>query len=125
MLYNSEKKAKSVRCKIEEMRSRLCVLYPGIPGHLSMHVEILIDFEQYSSSARNQGHDKRMSLIACGSIHEGNEWFSEDSRRGQEIFMRLAALLFAQFCRFANEGAKISIKSYFMRSFFSQCILQK
>ena len=31
----------------------------------------------------------------------------------------LAALLREQFCRFANEGAKISIKSYFMRSFFS------
>ena len=37
-----------------------------------------------------------MSLIACGSIHEGHEWF----------------------CRFANEGAEILIKSYFMRSFF-------
>ena len=35
-----------------------------------------------------------------------------------EIFMCLAALLCKQFCRFANEGAKISIKSYFMRSFF-------
>ena len=32
--------------------------------------------------------------------------------------MCLAALLCEQFCRFANEGAKISIKSYFMRSFF-------
>ena len=31
-----------------------------------------------------------------------------------------------QFCRFANEGAKISMKSYFMRSFFfSQCIQQQ
>ena len=30
-----------------------------------------------------------------------------------EIFMCLAALLCKQFCRFANEGAKISIKSYF------------
>ena len=36
-----------------------------------------------------------------------------------EIFMCLAALLCKQFCRFANEGAKISIKSYFMRSLFS------
>ena len=34
ILYNSEKKAKSVRCKIEDMRSRLCFLYPGIPGCL-------------------------------------------------------------------------------------------
>ena len=33
-------------------------------------------------------------------------------------FLCLAALLCEQFCRFANEGAKISIKSYFMRSFF-------
>ena len=59
-----------------------------------------------------------MSLIACGSIHECHEWFSDDSRGGQEIFMCLAAQLCEQFYRFANEGAKISIKSYFMRSFF-------
>ena len=45
ILYNSEKKAKSVACKIEDMRSQL-FLYPGIPGCLRMHVEILIDFEQ-------------------------------------------------------------------------------
>ena len=36
----------------------------------------------------------------------------------EEIFTCLAALLCEQFCRFANVGAKISIKSYFMRSFF-------
>ena len=48
ILYNSEKKAKSVGCKIEDMRSRLCFLYPGIPGCLCMHVEISIDLEQYS-----------------------------------------------------------------------------
>ena len=43
-----------------------------------------------------------------------------------EFFMCLAALLCEQFRRFANEGAKISIKSYFMRSFFfSQCIQQR
>ena len=46
ILYNSENKAKSVGCKIEDMRSRLCFLYPSIPGHLWMHVEILIYFEQ-------------------------------------------------------------------------------
>ena len=46
----------------------------------------------------------------------------EDKR----FFMCLAVLLCKQFCRFANEGAKISIKSYFMRSFlFSQCIKQQ
>ena len=32
--------------------------------------------------------------------------------------MCLAVLLCEQFCRFANGGAKISIKSYFMRSIF-------
>ena len=81
-----------------------------------------IDFEQLPSSAKDQGHDKRgelwMSLITCGSIHEGHEWFSDDCRGRQEIFMCLAALLFEQLCQFANGSAKISIKSYFMRSFF-------
>ena len=48
-----------------------------------------------------------MSLITCGSIHEGHEWFSDDSRGRQEIFMCLAALLCEQFSG-----------SYFMRSFF-------
>ena len=63
-------------------------------------------------SARNQGHDKRgeiwMSLITCGSIHEGHEQFSDDSRGRQEICICLAALLCEQFCRLANGGAMIS-----------------
>ena len=59
-----------------------------------------------------------MSLITCGSIRERHEWFSNDSRGRREIFMCLAVLLCGQFCRFANGGAKISIKSFFMRSFF-------
>ena len=66
--------------------------------------------------------DKRgeiwMSPITCGSIREGREWFSDDSRGRQEIIMCLAVLLCEQFCRFSNGGAKVSIKSYFMRSFF-------
>ena len=36
----------------------------------------------------------------------------------REIFMCLAVLLCEQFCRFANGGAKISIKSYFMKTYF-------
>ena len=32
ILYDSEKKAKSVGCKIEDMRSRLCFLYPAFRG---------------------------------------------------------------------------------------------
>ena len=34
ILYNGEKKPRSVGCKVVDMRSRLCVLYPGIPGCL-------------------------------------------------------------------------------------------
>ena len=34
ILHNSKKKAQSVGCKIGGMRSRLCSLYPGIPGCL-------------------------------------------------------------------------------------------
>ena len=53
-----------------------------------------------------------MSLITCGSIHEGHEWFSDYSREeSQEIFICLPLLLCEQFCRFANRGAKILIKS--------------
>ena len=46
ILCNSERKAKSVGCKIEFMRSRLCFLNPGILGCLWMHVETSIGFEQ-------------------------------------------------------------------------------
>ena len=63
-----------------------------------------------------------MSLITCGSVHQDHEWFSGDSRGKQEIFMCLPTLLCEQFCRFANGGAKISIKSYFMRSFFFSAV---
>ena len=60
-----------------------------------------------------------MSLITCGSIYEGHEFFSDYSRGRQEIFICLAVLLCKQFCRFANGGAKISISQfYLMRSFF-------
>ena len=44
--------------------------------------------------------------------------YIDDSRGRQEIIMCLAVLLCERFCRFANGGAKVSIKSYFMRSFF-------
>ena len=58
-----------------------------------------------------QGHDKRgeiwMSLITGGSIYEGHEWFSDDSRGRQEILMCLAALLCEQFYRFSNGDIKL------------------
>ena len=47
-----------------------------------------------------------MSLIDCGSIHEGHEWFSDDSRGRQEI---LWVWLLYYVSNFAS--AKISIKS--------------
>ena len=36
-----------------------------------------------------------MSLIACGSIHEGHEWFSDDSWGRQEIFMWFGFIMWA------------------------------
>ena len=70
-----------------------------------------------------------MSLIACGSIPGGREWFNDDSRGRQEIFMSLAALLCEQFCRFANEGAKSIDPEVLLHEiiffFFCQCIQQK
>ena len=46
-----------------------------------------------------------MSLITFGSIHQGQEWFSDDSRGRQKIFMCLAALLREQFFRLLNGDA--------------------
>ena len=74
-----------------------------------MHVETIDRFRAIVT-LRNQGHDKRseiwMSLITCGSIHEGHEWFSITLEE-DEIFMCLTVLLCEQFCRFVNVGAKI------------------
>ena len=47
--------------------------------------------------------------------------YSDDSRGRRDLYVfdcSITSLLCEQFCRFANEGAKISIKSYFMRSSF-------
>ena len=61
------------------MRSRLCFLYPGILGACECTWKYRWPIDRFHS-ARNQGHVKWMSLIACGSIYEGLEWFSDDSR---------------------------------------------
>ena len=37
-----------------------------------------------------------MSLIACGSIHEGHERFSDDSQGRQEIFVFGCSILCEQ-----------------------------
>ena len=104
------------------MRSRLCFLYPGILGACECTWKYRWPIDRFHS-ARNQGHVKWMSLIACGSIHEGLEWFSDDSRGRQENFICLAAVLCEQFCRFANEGAKISIKSFRLHEIILFCLM--
>ena len=58
--------------------------------------------ERHIFLRRRCGHssfvkDSKLSLIGCGSIHQGHEGFSDDSRGRQEIFMCLAALLYEQF----------------------------
>ena len=127
ILYNSEKKAKSVGCKIEDMRSRMYFYIRAFRGA----GECTWKYRSISSnspgrSARNQGHDKRgeiwMSLITCGS-----KWFSDYilSRKSHKRF--LYVWLFYYVSNFADSRTEVprywSSQSYFMRSFFlSQCI---
>ena len=63
-----------------------------------------------------------MSVITCEVLIKiMNGLVMSLEELGQENFICLATLLCEQFCRFANlanGGAKISIKSYFTRSFF-------
>ena len=60
-----------------------------------------------------------MSLITCGSIHQGHEWFSYDSRGRRDFYVFGCSIMWAILpIREWRYGAKISIKSYFMRSFF-------
>ena len=72
-----------------------------ISGHSGVLVNARGNIDRFQAivqlhAARNQGHDKRgevwMSLIACRSIHEGHEWFSDDSR-GRRDFFCLAVLM--------------------------------
>ena len=65
-----------------------------------------------------------MSLITCGSIHEGHEWLSDNSRKRQEIFMCLAVLLCEQFCRFAKRYQDID-QVLIHEIIFFQCIQQQ
>ena len=69
------------------MRSRLRFLYPGIPGCLltwKFRSILSNSCVQPSRSARNQGHE---SLIAWGTIHQGHERLSDNSRRRHEQFL--------------------------------------
>ena len=60
-----------------------------------MHVKISIDFEHYNVEIKDtiKRGEIWMSLITCGSIHDGHEWFGDYSRGRQKIFMRLAVPL--------------------------------
>ena len=51
-----------------------------------------------------------MSLITCGSIHE---WFSDDSRGRQEIFMCVAVLLHVYYVsNFADSQTIMEVPRY-------------
>ena len=74
-----------------------------ISGHSGVLVSARGNTDRFQAivqlhAARNQGHDKRgevhvwMSLITRRSIHEGHEWFSDDSR-GRRDFFCLAVLM--------------------------------
>ena len=83
ILYNSEKKAKSVECKIEDMRSRLCFCTSGHSGvPVNARGNRSISSNSPAQLEIKDMHDERseiwMSLITCGSI-QGHEWFSDDS----------------------------------------------
>ena len=68
-----------------------------ISGHSGVPKNARGNIDRFRAIAqlRNQGHDKWMSLIACGSIHEGHEWFSDDSWGRQEIFMWFGFIMWA------------------------------
>ena len=91
-----------------------------------MYVKISIDFGQKSCLARNQGHDKRgeiwMSLITCGSIHEGHEWFSLFLSRKTRDFYMFGCSIMWTILPIANRGAKISIKSVLLHEIIFFCL---
>ena len=72
-----------------------------------------------------------MSLIACGSIHQGHERFSDDSRGRQDIFLCLAALLCEQFLSIRKQevpryrSSPTSWRLFFLSVFSSGVVLEK
>ena len=95
-----------------------------------MHIEISIDFEDSRNSPAKLEIKDMINEVKCGCLQlivevfikvmNGLVMILEEDKR----FLCLAALLCEQFCLFTNGGAKISTKSYFMSSFYSQCIQQ-
>ena len=62
-----------------------------------------------------------MSLIGCGSIHQGHERFSDDSRGRQEIFMRVDALLYEQFLPIREWGGATK-SNFYLNTFHQQMV---
>ena len=105
-----------------DMRSRLCFLYPGIPGCLWMHVEISIDCRECSPPQLEIKDTINEVKYGC---------FSDDTRGRRDFYVFGCSIyMWAIFCRLANGGVKISIRSYFVPGlheiilFFAQCIQQ-
>jgi len=108
--------------KIGDMRSRL-----RVSGHSGVPVHSYYGCIQPSRSVRKQGHDKRggiqMSSIVCGRIHQGHERFilvitPQDDRRFLCVCTNWLIYCVSKFCVFANGGANILIKSFFMQIIF-------
>ena len=114
------------------MRSRFRFWYPGLLWSARLRfLSARENLKSFSFVAAAVIQASSRAVIACGSIHQGHERFSDDSRGRQEIFTCLAALLYEQFLLIrewlSNGGAKISIKSYFMEiiCFLSSELLEK
>ena len=67
-----------------------------------------------------------LALITCGSIHEGHEWFSDDSRRRQEIFVFgcsiISAILPIRERRFQDIDQVLLHKIIFFLSVYSAAV---
>ena len=46
-----------------------------------------------------------MSLIACGSIHEGHEWLSDDSRGRRDFYLFGCSIIYVS--NFADSRMKV------------------
>ena len=72
----------------------------NVRGNIQNFIDRFRGFEEIKDTI-NEVKYGCPSPINCGSIHQGHEWFSDDSRGRQAIFMSLAALL-CEHCRFAR-----------------------
>ena len=98
ILYNSEEKAKSVGCKIEDMRSRLCFYIQAFRGACERTWKYWSISSNSPAQLQIKDTIEYMNVSNCFWKYSwSHEWFSDDYRGRQEIFMCLAALLW-QLC---------------------------